>query len=146
MKKKMKDKQRSRHEVESTNKLNYLPPSPPPQKKSPKNQDYLQQHYQSSSSPVGRPPPVSLLPHMSTQEDNISESDHRVLEDLKAFLAASSAEVTTNEGGEASTSLLLPVFIQEQQLDVCLYDDMSFSGEEDEGMEDFFPTLPNNKS
>lgn len=129
MKKKMKDKQRSRHDESS--KFEYLPLSPPPLQRKP-TQDT---HYQSSSSPVGRPPPLDV------DNQDLHESDIRVLEDLKNFLAASTSSVDQNE--EYHNQNLLPPFIEDEQLDVHLYDDdnnsiMSF----EEGDMDFFPSLP----
>lgn len=127
----MKNKQRSRHEARN-NKYNYLPPSPPSQQKS-----LQDSHYQSSSSPVGRPPPVDELDIM----DDISEHDARMLQDLKALLDNS----TIVGQGQASSSRLLPSFIEEEGFDVLLFDDDIDNVSFDQTM-NLFPSLSEKKS
>ncbi|KAG2228521.1 hypothetical protein INT48_007794 [Thamnidium elegans] len=126
----MKNKQKSRHEVRNK-KYNYLPPSPPSQQKS-----LQDSHYQSSSSPVGRPPPVEL-----EILDDISEHDARMLQDLKAFLDNS----TILGQGQASSSRLLPSFIEEEGFDVLLFDDDIDNVSFDQTM-NLFPSLSEKKS
>ncbi|CEP09486.1 hypothetical protein [Parasitella parasitica] len=92
----MKDKQRSRHEDNANNKLSYLPPSPPSHQKSPQDS-----HFQSSSAPVGRPPPIMQQPYLLNNnvdngDDMIDPSDMYVLEEMNAFLLA------TQEGEPSS--------------------------------------------
>lgn len=122
MKKKAKGKQRSLHE--GSNKYDFLPPSPPPQIKS-----IQDSHYQSSSSPVGRPPPL---------DDDISESDMIVLEDLKSMLQSTSSEIIVQEDQS---------FLIQPEMDIHLFsedqfDDMSF----DDDTLALFPDLPLPKS
>ncbi|GAA5802918.1 hypothetical protein HPULCUR_008393 [Helicostylum pulchrum] len=128
----MKNKQRSRHEVRN-NKYNYLPPSPPSQQKS-----LQDSHYQSSSSPVGRPPPVEL-----ENMDDISEHDARMLQDLKAFLDNST--ILGQAQASSSSSRLLPSFIEEEGFDVLLFDDDIDNVSFDQTM-NLFPSLPEKKS
>ncbi|KAI8646560.1 hypothetical protein BD408DRAFT_409869 [Parasitella parasitica] len=153
MKKKMKDKQRSWHEDNTNNKLSYLPPSPPSHQKSPQDS-----HFQSSSSPVGRPPPIMQQPYLLNNDnvdnggDMIDPSDMYVLEEMNAFLLA------THEGEPSSSS---PTFSNHcfdtmnecpMDFDLCdilggdpgdMDDDtMSFTSDNN----DLFPALPDNNN
>lgn len=134
----MKDKQRSRHEEhQQSNKFEYLLPSPPPQQKT--NQD---SHFQSSSSPVGRPPPI-------IENTDINNDDIRLLEDLKNFLSSNMYQ----QEEEIHSQSLLPPFI-ENEFDVHLFDTndndslMSFGNNTDNDQQEdfyFFPSLSDKK-
>lgn len=162
MKKKMKDKQRSRHEDTPTNKLSYLPLSPPTHQKSPQDS-----HYQSSSSPVGRPPPMLQQPYLFSNQSNDSEcdsemitaSDNFVFEEMNAFLLASQEGEPSSSSSSASTSSSSNInhcfnTLNECPMDFELYDllggnpgdmdDDSMSWASDTN--DLFPTLPNNNT
>ncbi|KAG2199836.1 hypothetical protein INT47_009449 [Mucor saturninus] len=122
MKKKTKGKQRSLHE--ETSKYDFLPPSPPPQIKSVQDS-----HYQSSSSPVGRPPPFV---------DGISENDIILLQDLKSMLEGTSSDLGMSQEDEEK-----PFLIHSPEMDIHLFtedqfDDMSF----DDDTLALFPDLP----
>lgn len=117
MKKKMKGKQRSRHE--ETDKYNFLPPSPPPQIKSVQDS-----HYQSSSSPVGRPPPF---------DDGISESDSTLLQDLKTLLESSSSDLVIAQEHPFLLQPEMDIHLFDGQFDEMSFDDDSFA---------LFPDLP----
>lgn len=119
MKKKMKGKQRSRHE--ESNKFNFLPPSPPSQIKSVQDS-----HYQSSSSPVGRPPPFM---------EDINESDGILLEDLKSLLESTSSNLIIGQEQ--------PFLIQQQEMDIDLFDDQFDEMSFDDNLV-LFPDLPEN--
>ncbi|KAL9553339.1 hypothetical protein MBANPS3_003338 [Mucor bainieri] len=145
----MKDKQRSRHEDTPTNKLSYLPLSPPSHQKSPQDS-----HYQSSSSPVGRPPPMLQQPYLFSNQDNESECDK-----MNAFLLASQEGEPSSSSSSASTSSSSNInhcfnTLNAYPMDFELYDllggnpgdmdddSMSFTSDDNS----LFPTLPNNNT
>lgn len=158
MKKKMKDKQRSRHEDNPTNKLSYLPLSPPSHQKSPQDS-----HYQSSSSPVGRPPPMQqtyLFNNHDVDDDDIemiNASDTYVLEELNAFLMASQEGESSSSASASASSSSNHCFntLNECPMDFDLYDllggnpgdmdddSMSFNSDNNNNL---FSTLPDNNS
>ncbi|KAI8091445.1 uncharacterized protein B0P05DRAFT_527542 [Gilbertella persicaria] len=138
MKKKTKDKQASRHEGAT---VNYLPPSPPAQQKLPQ-----EAHFQSSSSPVGRPPPL-FMDHLGNTPvlDELTDArDHAVFQDFDAFLAA-------QEAPSVSSPIVNPCFIlmNQQQMDFDLSDLLCDDSQDtmlDYEENNLFPALPDNTS
>lgn len=158
MKKKMKDKQRSRHEDNPTNKLSYLPLSPPSHQKSPQDS-----HYQSSSSPVGRPPPMQqtyLFDNHDIDDDDIETidaNDTYVLEDMNAFLMASQEGESSSSVSASAPSSSNHCFntLNEHPMDFYIYDLLGGNpgGMDDDSVSfnsdinnDLFPTLPDSNS
>jgi hypothetical protein len=120
MKKKMKNKESSRIE-DNPKKLAFLPLSPPAHQKSPQDS-----HFQSSSLPVGRPPPLLMT----------DAQDHLVFQELEAIIGS--------QDGESSAPVTNPCFLtmNQEQMDFDLYDILASTEEQDESMLTLFPALP----
>lgn len=113
----------------TNNKLGFLPLSPPTHQKSPQDS-----HLHSSSSPVGRPPPLTM------DTDMVDPRDRFIFQAFNDLFAL-------QEGESLPPVPDFPITNQEQ-MDFDLADILTSNEDEyeNESMLDFFPALPNNNN